>query len=55
MYQILENGQVMKQEIGATFEQWLPIGMEFEYEYGEQGNILVTRKFNIDTGDWEVI
>ena len=55
MYKILENKQVMKQDKGNTYEQWLPIGMEYEYKYDEQGNITETKKFNVQTGEWEII
>lgn len=55
MYQILDNGQVMKQDIGTTYEQWLPIGMEYEYKYDENGNVTETKKFNIQIGEWEVV
>ena len=30
MLKVLENGQVLQQEKGSTFEQWLPIGMQKE-------------------------
>lgn len=55
MYQILDNGQVLKQDKGATYEQWLPIGMEYEYTYDEEGNVIETKKFNLETGEWELI
>lgn len=29
-FKILENEQVMKQEFGDTFTQWIPVGMEKE-------------------------
>lgn len=55
MYEILENGQVMKFDKGATYERWVPIGMEYEYACDEEGNIIETKKFNLKTGTWELI
>lgn len=55
MFQILDNGQVLKLDKGDSYEQWFPIGNEYEYTYDTDGNVIETKKFNIELGDWEVV
>lgn len=63
MIEILENGQVLQQDKGDTYEQWLPIGMEIEaeinvdkteVEVGEIINVtLQWTRINLETESWE--
>lgn len=55
MFQINEAGQVLKQEVGSTYELWEPIGMEKEVHILQPGEYQWMRfcleegKYVIDT------
>jgi len=55
MFQINEAGQVLKQEVGSTYELWEPIGMEKEIHILQPGTYQWMRfcleegKYVIDT------
>lgn len=63
MLRIESNGQVLKQEIGDTYVQWLPIGMEKEVQViaekitaSVNEAIIVSlawQKVNLETEVWE--
>jgi hypothetical protein len=56
MFEILENGQVMKYIKSDTFEMWVAYGMETQIEEikDAEGNVIETieKHFNLKTGEW---
>lgn len=56
MYKIEENGQVMKQEKGETYEAWVHAGMEKQPMSIEETDAYIKyqwHKFNLETGEYE--
>lgn len=63
MFKILNNGQVLRLDIGETYEQWVPVGMQMEAQIivdkttaaiNEPINISLTwLKVNLESGEWE--
>ena len=53
MYAILENNQVMKKEIGNSYEQWIPFGINTKTQINTDNLLSITfkwLKFDLELG-----
>lgn len=55
-FELTPSGQILLVEnIGDGVIIKTHFGMEYEYSYDNDGNIIETRKFNFDTGEYEIV